>query len=110
MGRKKKVTYTEHHEYTHHCWGIDKLVMTLFKLIILLIVVTAVVNIVTHEIVKDETVYKNCLDACSKKHFMGMEVGTDDVWGDNTYVNEYDRTNCIDGCGDLYKYIKKAKG
>lgn len=77
---------------------------------LLVIVVATSVRMIEEEVTKDETVYKNCLDACSKKHFMGIEVGTDGVLGDNTYVNEYDRTNCIDSYGDLYKYLKKSGG
>lgn len=46
--------------------------------------------------------YMMCTDACSGSYFMGIKKG-DDLNLKSCYVNEFDRTDCIDNCRVVLK-------
>ncbi|GAF95963.1 unnamed protein product [marine sediment metagenome] len=98
----KQETREEH----YHNYGFDRMIVQLFKWLILLIIVTNLLNMVTHDVMKDEKVHEKCLSACSQKHFMGTKIGLDNE-RDSCTVTEFDRTNCIDSCNKLYYQIRK---
>ncbi len=102
--KKKK----EHH--THHHWeGIDKAVKTFFIWILLFLTVLNFINIIEQKSSSLETVYEDCTNSCRQKHFEGLQIGTDRISGDadRIYVNEFDRTNCIKSCNQMYIQLKK---
>lgn len=87
-----------HHHHDHHNWG--KCIELLFYWLLALILLTTVLGWVTYTLIEDQTVHSNCVDACSKKGFLGTELGLDGDLG--CKVNEYDRTECVKSCNNMY--------
>ena len=92
---------TKNNETHHHWHGGDIFLKQLGIFFLILITLVVSLRIIEESNERFEIVYKNCVDACSEKHFSGIEVGID---GDTTknYVTEFDRTDCIDSCNQLY--------
>ena len=68
----KKTNYTEEHTH-HHYYGWDKILIGLFIICFSMLIITAAIN----KIHENKIVHYNCVNACSEKHFMGMEIGRD---------------------------------
>lgn len=87
---------------THHHWhGGDIFLKELGIFFLIVILLVSGLRIIEESNKRFEIVYKNCVDACSQKHFSGVKVGLDGESG-SSYVNEFDRTDCIDSCNQLY--------
>ena len=89
----------------HYEWGLG--LREIFKGLIIFLLVVMLINLITNESTKNEMFYNTCADACSKKNFMGIEVGLDDWTTQGKYVNEFDRTNCIASCNTAYLLLRQ---
>ena len=97
---KRKVGKPTNHHYHHY--NFDGLWGEMFKWVIVLIIVLSLTTAFENEINRDRIIYGKCVSACSEKHFWGLEVGIDG-WGERYYpVQEFDRTDCILSCNELY--------
>ncbi len=108
MVKKEKYKYvkSEHHYYhpPHKMWTI--LILWFFGAMMFMIVLSNVLSWTTHQIQKEEDIYESCVYSCSKKNFIGTNIGMDMY--SKAPVLEFDRTDCIRSCNNLY--IKLTKG
>ena len=101
-------TVEEHHHHYSADWV--KIILYIFGA---LTAISIIIDLSDNLIVKlneDKIVYSNCVNACSEKHFMGLEVGPDGVSASTPFVYEFDRTDCIISCNDLYIKTKLIGG
>ena len=102
-------------ESLHLDWDYDKLM----KYLIVFLIVTIMLGWVSHSVRENRMVYTKCADSCSKKHFLGIQIGGDQsipimisAYKKSTtyampYVVEFDRTNCINSCNRMYLALRK---
>lgn len=101
--QKPKETHTHHHWHDLHL-GLK----CLFYAMLVLIVVANLIGSISLEIQKEENAYQQCVDACSEKHFMGTKTNVDD-FTTACSVNEFDRTQCIKNCNNMYLVLNQIK-
>lgn len=90
----------QHEEHHYHHYNYQRLIIQIVVAILSLILFSNILGWVTSEISEDKTIYKQCTNSCSVKHFQGLKIGTDRP--SNPYVIEYDRTHCLSNCNELY--------
>ena len=104
--KKEKTRIEEHHH--HYNW--DRIIWQ----ILVFLVVAVLVGSFSELIGENKTVYRQCTNTCSEKHFMGTQLGRDiniktiklqkgdGVQIYNPTVIEFDRTDCIKSCNYMY--------
>lgn len=104
----------ETHEHHHH-YNWDKFLWQFLILIVVIILIGRIANIID----RNETVYRQCTNTCSEKHFMGYQLGDDinikqttlqkqsTVKIYNPTIEEFDRTDCVKSCNEMYLEIRK---
>lgn len=100
---KKTKGNVSYHTHTHY--NLDWMIKTFFIFLVVAICISSILGNIDHLVEKNEIVYENCVDACSKKNFIGIKVGSDD-WRESPIVKEFDRTYCIKHCNELYLNLK----
>ena len=95
----------EQHTHHHHNYNLDLFLKELFKWIIILLLVANGISLILSETSNDRVIYSRCVDSCSEKHFFGIDINSMDQ---TCYLNEFDRTNCIQSCNSLYKSITEV--
>ena len=113
MGKMK-----EEHYHHHYNWKMDDFLKWAIVCLVVVLVTISAIRITENTLGEDRIVYEKCVDGCSKKHFLGFNVGADlsSTWveGDEDgkvavyrpTVNEFDRTDCMESCNEMYFKLK----
>ena len=104
MGKQTR-TIEHHYHPPHHMWV--KLMFWFFGIFIIFVLLTNTFSWITHSITKDEEIYEDCTYACSKKNFIGTNKGMDMY--SKAPILEFDRTDCIKSCNDMYLVLKHMR-
>ena len=99
----RELVEKHHHHYHNEDWiaFVIKSLACVFVFIVLINLVQAGISLLQ----EDSIDFKHCLTACSQKHFMGLELGID-AGAECTKVKEFDRTDCIENCIDMYLILE----
>ena len=106
----KKKENKEHHVHNHYYpTNVTKIIIYFFLGLMFIIIISNLSNSIIEKITEKQTIYTVCTDACSEKHFSGVQIGVDGetMSGNiNPYVVEFDRTACIKNCNDMYQNLR----
>ncbi len=111
---KKIVTYE-----TRHHWHLDWMLKDLLNWFLVFIIITSTFTIINNDKDNLEAMYNSCVSACNEKHFSGLQVGEDraicrtkgdvKVCVENPFVEEFDRTPCINSCNIMLIKMTEEK-
>lgn len=104
--RKKKEKNEEIHHHHHYATNWNGVIKYLFIGVVCFILIAQISGSIGGKVAENKMVHKNCVDACSKDHHLGIRIGID---GDdsNCIAEEHNPTQCIKHCNLMYL---KSKG
>ena len=106
MVRRKESERVVTHETR---WDVhwDRLMWSVFKFILLFIIVAQVFGLFSDAVREDQHIYRECTWACEKKCYSGTKTGLDIDQGAYLVI-EADRTECVKACNDLYLAMQEG--
>ncbi len=85
----------------HHHWHLDIMLRELFIGVMILITVLTMIRIIDDASSRNEDMYKECLDACTKKPTS---------WNQNPQIINYgyDRVECVRVCNSFHYSLTRT--